>query len=89
MTPGLGGGCSVDRSAPRRSAWWKLRLVPRFLRMVWRAQPYYPIASVSLPLVLAFKPVPQLWIGKLIIDAKDQHRLQVHYRRRLPGLRPL
>ena len=46
-----------------------LRLVPRFLRMVWRAQPYYASAIVSLRLVLAFSPVVQLWIGKLIIDA--------------------
>ena len=42
-----------------------LRPVPRFLRMVWRAQPYYSTAIVSLRLVLAFSPVVQLWIGKL------------------------
>ena len=46
-----------------------LRLVPRFLRMVWQAQPYYATAIGSLRLVLAFSPVVQLWIGKLIIDA--------------------
>lgn len=46
-----------------------LRLVPRFLRMVWRAQPAYATAIVFLRLVLAFSPVVQLWIGKLIIDA--------------------
>jgi ATP-binding cassette subfamily B protein len=37
--------------------------------MVWRAQPAYATAIVFLRLVLAFSPVVQLWIGKLIIDA--------------------
>jgi len=36
--------------------------------MVWRAQPAYATTIVSLRLVLAFSPVVQLWIGKLIID---------------------
>ena len=43
--------------------------------MVWRAQPYYATAIVSLRLVLAFSPVVQLWFGKLIIDA-GRHRLR-------------
>jgi ATP-binding cassette subfamily B protein len=45
-----------------------LRLVPRFLGMVWRAQPVYATAIASFRVLLAFSPVVQLWIGKLIID---------------------
>jgi len=45
-----------------------LRLIPRFLGMVWRAQPVYAAAIVSFRVLLAFSPVVQLWIGKLIID---------------------
>ena len=36
--------------------------------MVWRAQPGYAAAIVSFRVLLAFSPVVQLWIGKLIID---------------------
>ncbi len=68
MPPGLGRRRSVDLP-PFKERLVALRLVPRFLRMVWRAQPYYATAIVSLRLVLAFSPVVQLWIGKLIIDA--------------------
>lgn len=46
-----------------------LRLVPRFLRMVWRAQPLYGTAILSLRVLLAFSPALQLYLGKLIIDA--------------------
>ena len=68
MPPGLGRRRSVDLP-PFKERLIALRLVPRFLRMVWRAQPYYATTIVSLRLVLAFSPVVQLWIGKLIIDA--------------------
>ena len=64
MPPGLGGRRSVDLP-PFKERLVALRPVPRFLRMVWRAQPYYSTAIVSLRLVLAFSPVVQLWIGKL------------------------
>ena len=46
-----------------------LRLAPRFLRMVWSARPLYAAAIVCFRVLLAFSPVVQLWIGKLIIDA--------------------
>jgi len=46
-----------------------LHLIPRFLGMVWSAQPFYAAAIVSFRVLLAFSPVVQLWIGKLIIDA--------------------
>ena len=36
--------------------------------MVWRAQPVYAAAIVSFRVLLAFSPVVQLWIGKLIVD---------------------
>ena len=36
--------------------------------MVWTAQPAYAAAIISFRVVLAFSPVVQLWIGKLIID---------------------
>ena len=68
MPPGLGRQRSVDLP-PFKERLVALRLVPRFLRMVWRAQPAYATAIVFLRLVLAFSPVVQLWIGKLIIDA--------------------
>ena len=68
MPPGLGRRRSVDLP-PFKERLVALRLVPRFLRMVWRAQPYYAGTVVFLRLVLAFSPVVQLWIGKLIIDA--------------------
>ncbi len=74
MPPGLGRRRSVDLP-PLKERLVALRLVPRFLRMVWRAQPYYATAIVSLRLVLAFSPVVQLWFGKLIIDA-GRHRLR-------------
>lgn len=45
-----------------------LRLVPRFLGMVWKAQPAYATTIVLFRVLLAFSPVVQLWIGKLIID---------------------
>jgi ATP-binding cassette subfamily B protein len=68
VPPGLGRQRSVDLP-PFKERLVALRLVPRFLRMVWRAQPAYATAIVFLRLVLAFSPVVQLWIGKLIIDA--------------------
>ena len=74
MPTGLGWRRSVDLP-PLKERLVALRIVPRFLRMVWRAQPYYATAIVSLRLVLASSPVLQLWIGKLIIDV-GQHRLR-------------
>ena len=67
MPPGFGRRRPVDLP-PFSERLVALRLVPRFLRMVWHAQPYYASAIVSLRLVLAFSPIVQLWIGKLIID---------------------
>ena len=45
-----------------------LRLIPRFLGMVWRVQPVYAATILSFRVLLAFSPAVQLWIGKLIID---------------------
>jgi ATP-binding cassette subfamily B protein len=45
-----------------------LRLIPRFLGMVWRVKPAYAAAILSFRVLLAFSPAVQLWIGKLIID---------------------
>ncbi len=45
-----------------------LRLIPRFLGMVWRVRPAYAAAILSFRVLLAFSPAVQLWIGKLIID---------------------
>jgi len=45
-----------------------LRLVPRFLRMVWRTRPAYGVAIVALRVLASLGPLALLWIGKLIID---------------------
>ena len=68
MPPNLAGARTVDLP-PFKERLVALRLVPRFLGMVWSAQPLYAAAIVSFRVLLAFSPVVQLWIGKLIIDA--------------------
>jgi ATP-binding cassette subfamily B protein len=45
-----------------------LRLVPRFLGMVWRTQPVYGVVILMARLISAFGPLALLWVGKLIID---------------------
>ena len=67
MPPKFVGARSVDLP-PFKERVIALRLIPRFLGMVWRAQPVYGAAIVSFRVLLAFSPVVQLWIGKLIID---------------------
>jgi ATP-binding cassette subfamily B protein len=58
----------AEKLPPFKERMIALRLVPRFLGMVWRAQPVYATAIASFRVLLAFSPVVQLWIGKLIID---------------------
>ena len=67
MPPSLARARPVDLP-PFKERMIALRLIPRFLGMVWRAQPLYAAAIVSFRVLLAFSPVVQLWIGKLIID---------------------
>lgn len=45
-----------------------LRLVPRFLAMVWRTRPSYGVGILVTRVLGAFGPVAMLWVGKLIID---------------------
>jgi ATP-binding cassette subfamily B protein len=45
-----------------------LRLVPRFLTMVWRTKPSYGVGVLLARVLASFGPVALLWIGKLIID---------------------
>ncbi len=45
-----------------------LRLVPRFLAMVWRTRPSHAIGIFACRVVSAFGPVALLWVGKLIVD---------------------
>ena len=45
-----------------------LRLVPPFLRMVWKAGPAMASANLLLRLVRAGMPLALLYVGKLIID---------------------
>ena len=45
-----------------------LRLVPRFLGMVWNTKPAYGVGILIARVLGAFGPVALLWIGKLIID---------------------
>ncbi len=45
-----------------------LRLLPRFLSMVWRSQPWYAAAIVVIRFLRAMGPLALLWVGKLIVD---------------------
>jgi ATP-binding cassette subfamily B protein len=45
-----------------------LRLVPRFLAMVWRTKPSYGAGIVVVRVLASLGPVALLWVGKLIID---------------------
>ncbi len=53
---------------PLRERVRALRLVPRFLGMVWRTRPAYAVGIVVLRALQGFGPVVLLWIGKLIVD---------------------
>ena len=68
MPPSLARARTADLP-PFKERLIALRLIPRFLGMVWSAQPLYAAAIVTFRVLLAFSPVVQLWIGKLIIDA--------------------
>jgi ATP-binding cassette subfamily B protein len=57
-----------DDLPPFKERMIALRLIPRFLGMVWRVQPVYAATILSFRVLLAFSPAVQLWIGKLIID---------------------
>jgi ATP-binding cassette subfamily B protein len=57
-----------DDLPPFKERMIALRLIPRFLGMVWRVQPIYAATILSFRVLLAFSPAVQLWIGKLIID---------------------
>ena len=45
-----------------------LRLVPRFLAMVWRTKPAYGVVILAVRVISAFGPLALLWVGKLLID---------------------
>jgi ATP-binding cassette subfamily B protein len=45
-----------------------LRLVPRFLAMVWRTKPAYGFVILLARVLSAFGPLALLWVAKLIID---------------------
>ena len=53
---------------PLRERLQALRLVPRFLAMVWRTRPSYGVGILVCRVISAFGPVALLWVGKLIID---------------------
>jgi ATP-binding cassette subfamily B protein len=58
-----------DQSVPPlRERVRALRLVPRFLAMVWRAKPAYGVVIFGVRIVSAFGPLALLLIGKMIID---------------------
>src|SRR5262245_22772792 len=46
-----------------------LRLVPRFLSMVWRTKPLYGVVIFAVRIVSAFGPLALLFVGKLLVDA--------------------
>jgi ATP-binding cassette subfamily B protein len=53
---------------PLRERLHAMRLVPRFLGMVWRTNPVYGAGIVVVRALAAFGPVAMLWVGKLIVD---------------------
>jgi ATP-binding cassette subfamily B protein len=58
-----------DQSAPSlRERVRALRLVPRFLLMVWRTKPAYGVAILAVRIVSALGPLALLLVGKLIVD---------------------
>jgi ATP-binding cassette subfamily B protein len=59
---------SEEPLPPLRERLLALRLVPRFLRMVWDTKPAYGLVLLVIRVVTAFGPVALLWVGKLIID---------------------
>lgn len=60
---------SPDEPPPQlRDRLRAIRLVPRFLAMVWRMRPSYALGSLLCRVVAAFGPVALLWVGKLIVD---------------------
>ena len=62
----------VDRRGrelpPFRERVQALRLVPRFLAMVWSTKPSYGAGILVFRVMGAFGPLAMLWIAKLIID---------------------
>lgn len=66
-----------DKEQPSwKDSFVALRLVPRFIAMVWKTSPYLAVTNLLLRLCRAGMPVAQLYVGKLIIDEivalKDQ-----------------
>src|SRR5688572_16870979 len=53
---------------PFRERMQALRLVPRFLAMVWRTRPSHALGILVCRVLAAFGPVALLWVGKLIVD---------------------
>lgn len=41
---------------------------PRVVKLIWKTQPRYALALVSLSVLKGVGPIVQLWIGKLIVD---------------------
>src|SRR5262245_61881304 len=61
-------GRTEEAPPPFRERLKALRLVPRFLAMVWRTRPAYSVGIVVCRVISAFGPVALLWVGKLIVD---------------------
>jgi len=53
---------------PLRERLRTLRLVPRFLGMVWRTHPGYGAGILVVRGLASLGPVAMLWVGKLIVD---------------------
>jgi len=59
---------TTEELPPLRERLQALKLVPKFLGMVWRTNPWYGAGIVAVRGLAAFGPVAMLWVGKLIID---------------------
>lgn len=61
-------GVPPETLPPLRERLQALRLVPRFLGMVWRTNRWYGAGILVVRGLAAFGPVAMLWVGKLVID---------------------
>jgi ATP-binding cassette subfamily B protein len=59
---------SEEPLPPLRERLLALRLVPRFLRMVWDTKPAYGLVLLTIRVLTAFGPLALLQVGALIID---------------------
>jgi len=63
-------------AAPWRAQFAALRYVPKFIQLMWQTHRGYTAAMAVLRPFRAFIPLATLWVGKLIIDAVVELRVE-------------